>query len=104
MTRVPGPGAARSEAKWCTAEPGPTAREAVPAQQCTATHVVLRAALRPGHDSIVYHDAFLILKLFRYSSGLAGSKFLPITEKLLVVVVGGVSPASFINRVASVAR
>ena len=50
------------------------------------------------------HDAFLILKLFRYSSGLAGSKFLPITEKLLVVVVGGVSPASFITLAASVAR
>ncbi len=52
----------------------------------------------------LHHDAFLILKLLRYSSGLAGSNGLPITEKLLVVVVGGVSPASFISLVASVAR
>ena len=48
--------------------------------------------------------AFLILKLPRYSSGLAGSKVLPITAKLFVVVVGGVMPTSFISLAVSVER
>src|SRR6188508_800947 len=46
----------------------------------------------------------LIAKLFTYSSGLAGSKVLPITTKLLVVAAGGVRPTSFISFVVSVAR
>ena len=55
---------------------------------------------QPGSD----HDAFLIAKLLRYSSGFDGSKVLPMTEKDFDVVVGGVSPTSFISLVVSVAR
>ncbi len=100
----PGRGAARSGAKWCAAESGPSESVVVPAQRCTTTHFVLRAASHPGHETTIHHDAFLILKLLRYSSGFAGSKVLPITTKLLLVEVGGVSPASVISLVASVAR
>src|SRR3954471_15474782 len=50
------------------------------------------------------HTDFLILKLFRYSSGFAASKVLPMTTNVFEVVAGGVSPASFINFEVSVAR
>jgi hypothetical protein len=39
-----------------------------------------------------------------YSSGLDGSKVLPITENDFVVAVGGVSPTSYISFAVSVAR
>src|SRR3954453_1506540 len=50
------------------------------------------------------HDARLMAKLFRYSAGLAGSKVLPITTKVLLVAAGGVRPISFISLAVSVAR
>ena len=45
-----------------------------------------------------------IAKLLTYSSAFDGSNTLPMTLNVFVVVVGGVRPASFINRAASVAR
>ena len=57
----------------------------------------------PGRFTIAYVIR-LILKLLTYSSGLAGSKVLPMTTKDFVVVFGGVRPTSCISLVVSVAR
>ena len=67
-----------------------TARETMPA--------------RSEREAFMAQPARLIAKEFRYSSGFAGSKTLPITEKDFDVAVGGVRPASFISLAASVAR
>ena len=74
---------------------------AIAASLCWRSHE--RDASRDDVSAAASHTR-LIAKLLMYSSGFDGSKVLPITENDFVVVVGGVSPTSFISFAVSVAR